>query len=581
MPLYRLLLALLVWLALAGVAAAQSPMDLDRRAGVHDAWPHMTMLADPQGTLDLGQVLARTKDFTPGAGANLGRRSGAVWLRLPVQAMGSDGRWVLDIDYPPLDRIDVYLLDGQRLERQARLGDHIDWAQRALQTRSHALVLDLPPGQPRTVLMRLQTTGSMLAPVAFYTHERFEQRESREQALQGLLAGAGLILLLYSLAQWLMLRDAMFILYALTLLGTTAFFGALSGVGPQHVWGSFSWFSRNAPPFAILLGVCGAFFFALRALEVARYSPRVAWVVRICGALAGLTALAFAAGAVDYVTAQGVGLALGPAPMLLVLPTAFKRLREGDRAAVYLLLGWSFYSVGVLAIVGLLSGLLPVNFWSLHGFQFASLVEMGTWMLVLAERVQDIRRGVARLQMDRDRMHSLAHTDALTGLLNRRGLQEAMAPALAGCHPRSSLVLYLLDLDGFKPVNDTLGHDAGDELLVAVGQRLRAQLRASDLVCRLGGDEFVLVVPGISAEADARRLGEKVLKAFGEPFQVAGGTCRVGLTIGYALAPQDDRGLEGLLKRADAAMYAGKQAGKNRVQRGAAGAGLASQVPAA
>ena len=67
-----------------------------------------------------------------------------------------------------------------------------------------------------------------------------------------------------------------------------------------------------------------------------------------------------------------------------------------------------------------------------------------------------------------------------------------------------------------------------------------------------------------------------MLKAFADPFQVAGGTCRVGLTIGYALAPQDDRTLEGLLKRADAAMYAGKQAGKNRVQRGAAGAGLAS-----
>jgi diguanylate cyclase (GGDEF)-like protein len=184
------------------------------------------------------------------------------------------------------------------------------------------------------------------------------------------------------------------------------------------------------------------------------------------------------------------------------------------------------------------------------------------------------------LQTDHDRMQTLAHTDALTGLLNRRGLQVAMAEPLAACHPRSSLAVYLLDLDGFKPVNDSLGHDAGDELLVAVGQRLRAQLRASDLVCRLGGDEFVLVVTDIAAEADALRLGEKLLEAFDQPFQVAGGTCRVGLTIGYALAPQDDRSLAGLLKRADAAMYAGKQAGKNRVQRGAAGAGLAAATAA-
>jgi diguanylate cyclase len=576
MPFFRVLFALFTWLFAAGTAWGQAPLVLDRSVGMHDAWTHAQVLADPSGELGLAQVLARDRDFTPGQGANLGRRTGAVWMRLPVQATGSDGHWVLDVDYAPLDRIDVYVMDGGQLVRQALLGDQVDWAQRELRTRSHAMVMDLPTGRTHWVWMRIQTTGSMLAPVAFYTHERFEQRESREQALQGLLAGAGLILLLYSLAQWLALRDAMFGLYALTLLGTTAFFCALSGVGPQHLWGGFTWFSRNAPPFSILLGVCGAFFFALRALEVDRYSPRVALAVKLCGAVAGATALAFAAGWIDYVRAQGVGLALGPAPMLLVLPTALKRLRAGDRAAVYLLLGWGFYSVGVLAIVGLLSGWLPVSFWSLHGFQFASLVEMGTWMLVLAERVHDIRRGAAQLQQDRDRMHSLAHTDALTGLLNRRGLQEAMAAPLAASHPRSFLALYLLDLDGFKPVNDSLGHDAGDELLVAVGQRLRAQLRASDLVSRLGGDEFVLVVPGLGAEADARRLGEKLLRAFAEPFEVAGGQCRVGLTIGYALAPQDDQSLEGLLRRADAAMYAGKQSGKNRVQRGAAGAGLAA-----
>jgi diguanylate cyclase (GGDEF)-like protein len=410
----------------------------------------------------------------------------------------------------------------------------------------------------------------MVVPIRLYTHERLLEREAGLQALQGLLAGAGLCLLLYSLAQWAVLRDAMFGLYALALLGSVGFFAALSGVGPQHVWGASDWLTHNGAPFFILLGVCGAFFFVLRALEVALLSPRVATALRLCGALAGLTAVAFLMGLVPYGVAQTVGMVLGPAPLLLVLPTALARLQAGDKAARFILLGWGAYALGVLVLVGLLFGWVPVNFWTLHGFQFASLVEMSMWMVVLGQRVHDIRQGAERMQRDRDLMRSLALTDALTGLLNRRGLQEAVQPLLAASTPRQVVALYLLDLDGFKPVNDTLGHEAGDVLLAGIGRRLKEQVRGSDLVCRLGGDEFVVVAAGLSGPADAEAVGAKLLLSVREPFEIAGRPTRVGMTVGYALSPQDDATLDGLMRRADAAMYAGKQAGKNRVQRGAA-----------
>jgi diguanylate cyclase (GGDEF)-like protein len=177
--------------------------------------------------------------------------------------------------------------------------------------------------------------------------------------------------------------------------------------------------------------------------------------------------------------------------------------------------------------------------------------------------------------VEKQTLLALAHTDALTGLPNRRGLQLAMQGALAAARPDSVLAVFMLDLDGFKPINDRLGHDAGDELLVQVGQRLRQQLRNSDLVARLGGDEFVIMVGGLSGEADAQRLGHKLLAAFGAPFAVAGQSCRVGITIGFALAPHDGRDAGDLLKRADAAMYAGKQAGRHCVRRGGASVGLA------
>jgi diguanylate cyclase (GGDEF)-like protein len=196
------------------------------------------------------------------------------------------------------------------------------------------------------------------------------------------------------------------------------------------------------------------------------------------------------------------------------------------------------------------------------------MVEMSAWMAVLSLRVQAIHRSADRDRLETETLRTLAQTDALTGLPNRRGLQQHLGALLPQARPQQLLALYLLDLDGFKPVNDRYGHDVGDALLVAVGQRLQAQLRASDVVARLGGDEFVVLAAGLPDEAAAHTLGQKMLGAFDEAFVIEGQPCRVGLTAGYALAPLDGHDADELIKRADAAMYAGKQAGRHRVQRG-------------
>ena len=137
--------------------------------------------------------------------------------------------------------------------------------------------------------------------------------------------------------------------------------------------------------------------------------------------------------------------------------------------------------------------------------------------------------------------------------------------------------LYLLNLDGFKAVNDSLGHDAGDLLLQEVAQRLRRQLRADDPVCRLGGDELLVAVSHLKSLDDAEALGQKLSRAFDSPAQVGASTCKVGVTVGHALAPQGERAAPGLIKRADAALHAGQHADKNRVIRGAV-ASVASRL---
>jgi diguanylate cyclase (GGDEF)-like protein len=215
--------------------------------------------------------------------------------------------------------------------------------------------------------------------------------------------------------------------------------------------------------------------------------------------------------------------------------------------------------------VGVVRGYTGVNFWTMHSFQIGATLDMLIFLRIATLRTAGRHREAQRAARERDNLRSLAASDPLTGILNRRGLDDTLAAAVAAATTERFLALYVLDLDGFKQVNDRFGHDVGDELLRAVAGRLRGSVRSGDSVARLGGDEFVVMAEGLTSAEQATELGDKLLDAFREPFRVAGEVLSVGATIGYALAPNDQAEANALMKAADAAMYAGKQQGKFRL----------------
>ena len=162
-------------------------------------------------------------------------------------------------------------------------------------------------------------------------------------------------------------------------------------------------------------------------------------------------------------------------------------------------------------------------------------------------------------------LQRLALYDALTGLPNRvllaRKLQECMAQAR---DTGKQLGVAYLDLDGFKPVNDRLGHGAGDRLLVVVAGRLTRALQPLDTVARLGGDEFVILMPGLGSVSDCERMLGRVMESVSAPYTLDTERVVVTASIGYTIFPQDDADADTLLRHADQAMYAAKQAGRNR-----------------
>lgn len=160
-----------------------------------------------------------------------------------------------------------------------------------------------------------------------------------------------------------------------------------------------------------------------------------------------------------------------------------------------------------------------------------------------------------------------AERDSLTGLANRAGMNRALATMLARARRRrETAAVLLLDLDGFKAVNDTLGHEAGDRLLEQVALRLSAQVRHEDAVARLGGDEFCVLLEAVTCPRDAADVAERCLAAVAEPVQLSGRAMIPRTSIGIALFPDAGGDPVQLLQAADTAMYAAKHAGKHRYQ---------------
>ncbi|HYX66852.1 MAG TPA: EAL domain-containing protein [Burkholderiales bacterium] len=178
----------------------------------------------------------------------------------------------------------------------------------------------------------------------------------------------------------------------------------------------------------------------------------------------------------------------------------------------------------------------------------------------VAERTAELEEAKARAQ-------HLADHDALTGLPNRRLLEDRLTQALALSqrNGKQTAVMFV-DLDRFKPINDTLGHAVGDRLLKEISQRLVNQLRIGDTVCRIGGDEFIVVLPQLKRPADTAQVAQKVIDQLSQPVLVDERELIVSCSIGIAVFPDDGRDAETLIRNADAAMYHAKELGRANYQ---------------
>ena len=171
---------------------------------------------------------------------------------------------------------------------------------------------------------------------------------------------------------------------------------------------------------------------------------------------------------------------------------------------------------------------------------------------------------ISEIKMAEDRLLHLAHHDPLTGLPNRTLFQDRLSLAISHAKRNKGMVaLIFLDLDHFKRINDTLGHNVGDLLLQSMASRIQSCIRESDSVARMGGDEFTVILPNVKQLEDAMVVAQKIIEAMSHPFQLDKHELQCSTSIGIALFPKDGNNIDTLIKSADTAMYSAKKAGRN------------------
>lgn len=179
--------------------------------------------------------------------------------------------------------------------------------------------------------------------------------------------------------------------------------------------------------------------------------------------------------------------------------------------------------------------------------------------------VLTVARDITERKLLEDKLEYLAYHDVLTGLPNRRLLQDRMKQAMSQARRTGSLaaVLYL-DCDYFKDINDTWGHEVGDEFLCSLAKRLSSCVRDNDTVARLGGDEFVLLLTALESPEEASKVAERVLATLQKPWEIGQHHFTLTMSIGIALYPKDGTDSASLLRNADAALYQSKKSGRNQ-----------------
>lgn len=546
-------------------ATAAPLLRLQSTSDFVDLAPYVDVYEDPTGAQSFESVAAQR--FVPVKRIDLPDANSTYWLRFRYLNAGS-GPWVLTAGYRPT-HADLFVPGV--LAQPQHSGDVLPIAERAVPVYNW-VAFNLPSSPRERVAYLRLTTYEPLVNLVAYTRARFAADTTRDVVVIAALLGVLGTLVLSSIVLFFVMRDTLYLYYAAYIAAQFVYrandFGLISSALFPH-W-SLPYVRSEVFFDGLTLVVATAFIRRfLRSQSYSRTLDRVNIAIAVVGGTYALAALIGIP--VRYTLVQNFSFVYVP----VWIATGIVCLRSDYAPARLFLFAWTAYMIGIVveAAVDLGMGVrLGIVRESRPDVVLDYLVYLGiaveSMLLSLSlaqayrganeEKIAGLHELIAMRERT-EKMALLAYNDALTTLPNRAAFLERVDEALhaASRHDRRCALLYI-DLNNFKAVNDTFGHQCGDRVLVESAGRLRNTIRGDEMVGRIGGDEFSVFVPSIEDDAQVGAIYERILDAFKEPFDIGANLVTVGVSVGVSYYPDPCLTREALFAAADAAMYARK-----------------------
>lgn len=600
-----LLVGLLAWLCALPVRAA--PVDA-RAAGAIPLVlaPTVEALEDPGGQLTLAEVQQpdQTARFASGLaradGFNFGITPSAWWFRITLANPGDAPiERLLEVAYARLSHLALYGVGPDGSVHRVETGGATPFASRPYAHRFFVFPLRLEARSERTYYLRVQSLTAFIVPLRLWEPSAFHAYERNDYTAQAWYLGMATAMVLFNFLIFAWTRERIYLFYVCFAFATAFSVVAQNGLVKEFLRLDSPLASDLASTFGYSLAIAAGLQFMRHMLDtahtLARWDRPLGWLAVFFAA----SPLAFLftgqaliqTAAVAYLGAVLVAVAVG-------LQGVWKR----QRTAYFFMAAFLLLSLGAITNAARAMGLLPTNLFTANAMQAGSALEMVLLAFALADRFNQMRRERAAmhqkllaaqdelienlrrseqqleqhvqertvaLQVANRQLAALSMTDGLTGIANRRHLDETLENEWQRARRSGEpLTLALLDVDWFKAYNDRLGHQAGDECLRRIARILAGNVhRNTDLVARYGGEEFAFLAPATDG-AGVVEIGHKIqtalhAMALKHPDSPLG---EVTVSMGIAtLASGSQDGVEALVRRADDALYRAKAEGRNRI----------------
>lgn len=555
---------------------------------------------DKTNTTTIDQVRADDIPFLPAqpssGSLNFGFGSPPVWLRMHVHLDATEPpqRWLLEVGYAGLDRVQFWLDDAPH---PLTAGDREPFSTRTIPHRNPVFPIELTPGSTHTLYLHIQSEGSFNVPLTLWSTPAFENNNYISYTMMAMYFGAILAITLYNFLLYLLLRSWAYLLYVLMTI--SMFFAQLaySGLAAQFLWTDSTWLTH----YLVLIGfqAAGLFsaLFTREFLQTARKNPKLDKVLYLFAFLFllgfVLTFLAPYSFSGQFMLVAAIGFSL-----CAIYASVYCSIKNRDKNAYIYLGSWSVMLAAVALTAAQHEGWVSGYSIIQYSLQIGSAIELILLSFGLASVIQTMKqekehaeraveeeknRAIAR---EREQLHETnellqrevarataqlrhqAQHDPLTGLANRMLLEDILTRCLARAERyKNHFAVLLIDINDFKPVNDTYGHGVGDALLVAIANRIQQHVRKVDTVARIGGDEFVVVLEDIANPRGAFRVVALLNQELQKPYTVGSFELHVGASIGCAIYPEDGMDGNELLIAADHLMYQTKRQHKGESAR--------------